>query len=70
MAVTRDITDKHLRRCVRALGYKGKHIPLGIADVIVHGRRPRESTLLIFDGETHRQAVDRLRAWAWGEAER
>ena len=61
----RDMTDTNLRRAARALGYKGKSLPLRIADVLVHENRPNASTLLCYDGEKRRDAADRLRNWAW-----
>lgn len=63
---TRDFTDAHLRRCARALGYKGRTLPLSIADLVVHANKPGDFTLLQYDGETRRAAADRLRVWAWG----
>jgi len=61
----RDITDQHLRRGARALGYRGKNLPLAVADVLVHPNRPGESTLLQLEGERRNDAADRLRDWAW-----
>jgi len=62
----RDYTDKHLRRCAAVLGYKGKNLPLNIADVVIHANRPGISTVLYYPGETRREAADRLRRWAFG----
>lgn len=61
----RDCTDNHLRRSAAALGYKGKHLPMNIADVLVHPNRPHDFTLLRHAGERRRDAATRLRNWAW-----
>jgi hypothetical protein len=63
----RDITDTNLRRAVRALGFKGKLLSLSICDILAHPNRPGEDVLLQFPGEKRRDAVDRLRKWAWNK---
>lgn len=60
----RDITDNYLRRSARALGFKGKYLPLSIADYLTHSARPGESVLLHEPDETRREAAARLRNWA------
>jgi hypothetical protein len=58
----RDLTDTHLRRAVRALGYRGQHLPLAIADMLVHPLLPGQSVLLHYENqESRREAADRLR---------
>lgn len=64
MRKQKEITDLALRRAAEALGYKGKHVPLQIAEVLEHPSRPGDSTLLRNDGETRREAKERLRRWA------
>lgn len=66
----RDITDKHLRRCAGRLGFVGRHLPLSIAEMLAHDQRPGESTALLLAGERRRDAVDRLRQWAFGPDEK
>jgi hypothetical protein len=62
----RDCSEQHLRRSAAALGYKGKHLPMKIADVLVHPQRKGDFTLLCHEGERRRDAIVRLRNWAWG----
>jgi hypothetical protein len=62
--VLRDITDQHLRRGAKALGYKGRSLPMTLAEVIVHPNRPNDYTLLHYDGERRRDALNRLRSWS------
>jgi hypothetical protein len=65
----RDFTDTHLRRCASVLGFKGKNLPLRVADVLVHPNRPGESVALEMPGETRRAAADRLRDWSLAKPE-
>ena len=66
----RDMTDAHLRRCLKALGFRGEHLPMSIAEIVVHPQRPNDSVLVQLPGERKRDAVDRLRRWAWGNEEK
>jgi hypothetical protein len=60
----RDITDNTLRRIAARLGYTGKHVPLRIAEVLLHPNHPGVCTVLRYNDETRRKAAARLEWWA------
>ena len=65
----RDMTDERFRRALRALGFRERAggLACAVTELVVHPNRPGEEEAMLLNGESRREAVERLRQWAWGK---